>query len=103
RASSARLLRRFSAALRRQRGGHDLLVGVHVGDWRDADARWLDDVYGVDADARTDVARRRGLVPWHVDRDDGGDDAAVPGPGAVALSRGGRRDRGGASRLAPCV
>src|SRR5256712_10834991 len=33
-----------------------------------------------DADARTDVARRRGVVPRHVDRDDGGDDAAVVGP-----------------------
>ncbi len=50
---------------------------VHVGDGRDADARRLDDVDGVDADARTDVARRRGVVPWHVGRDDGGDDAAV--------------------------
>jgi hypothetical protein len=32
----------------------------------------LDDVDGVDADARTYVARRRGVVPWHVGRDDGG-------------------------------
>src|SRR5512145_3201370 len=56
---------RLSAALRCQRGGDDRLVRVHVGDGRDADARWLDDVDGVDADARTDVARRRGVVPWH--------------------------------------
>jgi len=38
-------------------------VRVHVGDGRDADARRLDDVDGVDADARTDVARCRGVVP----------------------------------------
>ena len=79
---------RLSAALRCQRGGHDRLVRVHVGDGRDADARRLDDVDGVDADARTDVARRRGVVPRHVGRDDGGDDAAVPGPDAVALPPG---------------
>jgi hypothetical protein len=44
-------------------------VRVHVGDGRNADARRLDDVDGVDADAWTDVARRRGVVPWHVGRD----------------------------------
>jgi len=49
-------------------------VRVHVGDGRDADARRLDDVDGVGADARTDVARCRGVVPWHVGRDDGGDE-----------------------------
>src|SRR6266568_3719872 len=38
-----------------------------------------------DANARTDMASRRGVVPWHVDRDDGGDDAAVLGPDAMAL------------------
>jgi hypothetical protein len=70
---------RLGAALRRQRGGDDRLVRVDVGNGRDADARRLDDVDGVDADARTDVARRRGVVPWHVGRDDGGDDAAVLG------------------------
>src|SRR5439155_1375333 len=59
-----------SAALRCQRGGNDRLVRVHVDDGRDADARRLDDVDGVDADARTDVARRGGVVPWHVGRDD---------------------------------
>src|SRR5207302_6698826 len=84
----ASLLRRLGAALRRQRGGDDRLVRVHVGDGRDADARRLDDVDGVDADARTDVARRRGVVPWHVGRDDGRDDAAVLGPNAVALPPG---------------
>ena len=73
---------------------------VHVGDGRDADARRLDDVDGVDADARTDVARRRGVVPRHVGRDDGGDDAAVPGPHAVALSPGRWQDRRDAPRSA---
>jgi predicted dithiol-disulfide oxidoreductase (DUF899 family) len=76
---------RLCAALRCQCGGNDRLVHIDVGDRRDADARRLDDVDGMDADARTDVAWRRGVVPWDVDRDDGGDDAAVPGPDASAL------------------
>src|ERR687895_16524 len=50
----ANLLRRLGAALRRERGGDDRLVRVHASD-------------GVAADARTDVARRRGVVPRHVD------------------------------------
>src|SRR5437879_99030 len=41
-----------------------------------------------DVDVRTHVARRRGVVPWHVGRDDGGDDATVSGPDAVALPPG---------------
>src|SRR5713101_184604 len=61
----ASLFWRLSADLRCQRGGNDRLVRVHVGDGRDADARRLADVDGVDADARTDVARRRGVGPWH--------------------------------------
>src|SRR6266581_2686260 len=40
------------------------------------------------ADVRTVMARRRGVVPWHVGRDDGGDDAAIPGPDAAALPPG---------------
>src|SRR5216117_3775673 len=40
------------------------------------------------ADARTHMARRRRVVPRHVGRDDGGDDAAVPGPDAAALPPG---------------
>src|SRR2546427_8773527 len=40
------------------------------------------------ADARTHMARRGGVVPGHVGRDDGRDDAAVPGPDAVALPPG---------------
>src|ERR1700732_1002568 len=102
----ASLLRRLSAALRRQRGGDDRLVRVHVGDGRDADARRLDDVDGVDADARTDVVRRRGVVPRHVGRDDGGDDAAVPDPDALALPPGRWQDRrhapGSADRARGC-
>src|SRR6266508_1708752 len=85
-----RLLRCLSSALRRQRSGNDGLVRVHVRDGPDADARRLDNVDGVDADARTDVGRRRGVVPRHVGRDDGGDDAAVFGPNAVALPPGRR-------------
>src|SRR5271165_7413442 len=72
----ASLLRRLGAAFGRQRGGDDPLVRVHVGDGRDADAWRLDDGDGV-ADARTDVARRPGVVPRHVGRDDGSDDAAI--------------------------
>src|SRR5215831_6309283 len=85
----ASLLRRLGAALRRQRRGDDRLVRIHVGDGRNADARRLDDVDGVDADARTDLARRRGVVPRHVGRDDGSDDAAILAANAVALSPGG--------------
>src|SRR5438477_9566784 len=91
---------RLGAALRGQRRGDDRLVRVHVGDGRDADARRLDDVDGVDANARTDVARRRGVFPWHVGRDDGGDDAAVPGPNAVALPTGRWQDGRDAARSA---
>src|SRR5579872_630635 len=71
----SRVLRRLGAALHCQRGGDHRLVQVYVGDGRDADARRLDHVDGVDAHARRDVARRRSVVPGHVDRDDGGDDA----------------------------
>src|SRR5205809_725976 len=59
----AGVLWRLGAALRCQRGADDRLVRVHVGDGRDADARRLDNVDDVDADARTDVARRRGVIP----------------------------------------
>jgi predicted metal-binding membrane protein len=75
------------------------VVRVHVGNGRVADARRLDDVDGVDADAGSDVARRRGVVPWHVGRNDGSDDAAVVGPNAVALPSGYRKDKRYAPRL----
>jgi Predicted metal-binding integral membrane protein (DUF2182) len=45
-----------------------------------ADAGRLDDVNGVDANVRSDVGQYRRLIPWHVGRDDGGDDAAVVVP-----------------------
>jgi predicted metal-binding membrane protein len=45
--SERALFVRLRAALRRQRGGDDRLVRVHVGDGRDADARRLDDGDGV--------------------------------------------------------
>ena len=65
--------------------------------WANADDRRLDDVDDVHAHAGTDVARRRRVVPRHVDRDDGGDDAAVAGPDAAALPPG--RWRGSRTRL----
>src|SRR5947207_7184180 len=54
-----------------------------------------------DADARTDMARRGVVVPGHVGRDDGRDDAAVPGPDALALPPGRPRpdDRARGRRL----
>src|SRR5260221_6047405 len=48
----ASLLRRLAAALRRQRGGADLLVRRHVGDGQDAHALRLDDAACVALDAR---------------------------------------------------
>src|SRR5258707_11174172 len=89
----ASLLCRLGAALRRQCGGDDRLVRVYVGDGRHADARRLDDGDGVDADARTDVVRRRSVVPRHVGRDDGSDDAAILSANALALPPGRGRDR----------
>jgi hypothetical protein len=89
----ASLVRRPGAALRRQRGGDDRLARVHVGDGRDADARRPAEVDGANADARTDVARGRGVVPLHVGRDDDGDDAAILGADAVALPESRRQDR----------
>src|SRR4029450_3288584 len=88
----ASVLRRLGLALRGPRDGHHHLVCIHVDDERDAHAGRLDDVDGVDADARTIVDRRRGVIPWHVGRDDGRDDAAILGARAVELSRDCRRD-----------
>src|SRR5580765_4991572 len=56
-------LRSLGSALCRQRGGDDRLVRIYVGNGRDADARRMDDVDGVDADARADVARSRSVIP----------------------------------------
>ena len=46
---------------------------IHVTDGRDADARRLDDVDDVDADAGAEVGRRHGVVRRDVGRDDDGD------------------------------
>jgi len=62
--------------------------------------RRLDDVSGVDADARADLAWRRVLVPWDVDHDAAGSDAADFGAHAVALPPGSQRTGGRVSRLA---
>ena len=51
---------------------------LHAGDGDD-DAGCLDDVYGVDADGRTDLAGRHRVICRHVARDDVGDDAPVLG------------------------
>src|SRR5204862_7190045 len=53
-----------------------------------------------DVDVRTAMARRGGVVPGHVGRDDGSDDAAILGANAVALPPGRRQDRRDAARLA---
>src|SRR5205807_1084997 len=67
---------------------------------RDADARKLDDVDDVDADARTDMAPSRCIVSRNVGRDDSSDDAAILGADVVALSRGHRQHRQDAAWLA---
>src|SRR5204863_9678876 len=85
---TASVPRRLSASFRRQRNADDRLVRVDVGDGNNADARRLEDVDGVDADARTDVAGCCGVVPLHVGCDDGSDDAAVASANAVAIPRG---------------
>ena len=73
---------------------------VDVGDGRNADARRLEHVHDLDADARANVARRRGVLPRHVGRDDGSDDAPILSANALALSPSRRQDKGGAPRLA---
>jgi hypothetical protein len=98
--SRASLSRRLGVALRRKRSAHDRLVRINVDHGPNADARRVDDVDGVDADARTDVGRLRRVVSRHVDRDDGGDDAAILGAHAAAVPPGRRRDRRDAPRRA---
>src|SRR5437667_10879531 len=83
---TASVLRHLSAALCRKRSADHRLVWLHVSNGKDADARRLDDVDGVDADAWTDMAGRLGIVRRHVGRDDDRDDAAVVGAHAVAVS-----------------
>ena len=82
---TASLLRHLSSAVCRKRGADDRLVWFHVGYGRDAHARRLENVDGMDADAWAYMAGRRCIIRWHVGRDDGGDDAAVVGAnGAIA-------------------
>jgi hypothetical protein len=76
---------RCDGRLWHEREVHDRDVCVDVRNGWDVDAGRLDDADDVDADAGPDVARRRGIVRRHVDRDDGGDDASVTRPDAVAL------------------
>src|SRR5580700_11407131 len=94
------LLRRLGTALHCQCGADDRLVYVHVSHGRDVDARRLDDVDGVDADAWTDVARCGGVVHGHVGGDDGGDDAALFSPNAMALPPSARQHKQDPSRSA---
>jgi len=68
-----------------KRGCHDHRLRVHVGDGRDTDAGRLTYPWLRFQCADQDVAPRRGVVHRHVDRNDGGDDAAIPGPDAMAL------------------
>jgi hypothetical protein len=86
-----------------QRSADYCLVWLHVSNGRDADARGADDVDGMDADAWTDMVERRCVVPGHVGRDDGGDDAAVIGTHAMELSRDGWQQRRKARELADCT
>ena len=95
--ASPRMAALLLSRVDRQRGGDDRLGRFDVGDGRDADAGGLDDVDDVDADAGPDVARRRGVIPRHVDRDDGGDDAAIARADAAALSGAHSAEKGSAS------
>jgi hypothetical protein len=82
---TSRLPWHFSAAFRDQLSVDSRLVLVDASDGNNANAGRLDDVDGLDAKAGTELALRRSFVPRHVDRDDGRDDAAVPGSDVVAL------------------
>lgn len=97
---AATVSRHFSAGLRCERNTHSWVVRGHVCDAGHADARRLDNVDGVDANARSDVDRRRNVVRWDVGRDDGGDDDAVLGPNASLVPAGHWRDKGDAPRSA---
>src|SRR5262249_16135560 len=90
------------AAIRCWCSGNDRLVHIDVGDGRDADARRRDDVDGVDAAARPDVARPRRNVSEYGDCDEGVNDAAVICPNAATLSTGRAIDTRGAPRSADC-
>src|SRR5215203_1045651 len=53
----------FQFAVRDQCDCHDRLGQLHGGDGGHADARWLDDVDGMDADARSVVRLHGDVVP----------------------------------------
>src|SRR5262245_22358958 len=81
----ARVLWHLRAALHEQRCVHNRLVRIAVGHGRHANRWRMDDVDGLDADADTNMARRRHDVRRHVDRHDDGDDAAGAGPDAATV------------------
>ena len=62
------------------------MVHIHVGDERNADARWLEYVDDVDAHVRTAAVRCHSVLPRYVGCHDACYDAAVPGTDAAALS-----------------
>jgi len=61
-------------------------VRIYVENGRNADARRLDYVDDMDANAGSNMAYRSGIVCRYVDGDDGRNDAAVVGSKAMALS-----------------
>lgn len=64
------------------------MVQIHVGNGRNADARWLGDVDDVDAHARSVMVLHHNILPCYVGCYDAGHDAAIPGTHAVTLSSG---------------
>src|SRR5215469_14774054 len=76
-------------AMRKDPGGCGTMstASAEVSHGHDADAL-RDDVAGVAADVRPELDRRRGRVCRHVERHDGGDDAAIGRPQVVALPPG---------------
>src|SRR6185312_5621848 len=89
---AARFPRQLRIAVRSRHGGDDSVVRIDVTDGRDVHARRLDDVDDVDANAGTGMVRGRGVIPWHVGRDDGDDDVAFSGADVGALPTGCRPD-----------
>ena len=63
------------------------VVQIDVGDGWNGNAGRLDHVDGMDANAGTDLGRGGGSLPWNVDCDDGGNDAAIIRANTVAISR----------------
>src|SRR5579864_5195839 len=97
---TASVLQYLSDAFCHERSTDHCLVWLDVNDGRDADARRLDDVDGVDAAGWTDLAGSYDIIRWHVVRDDGGNDAALVGADTVSLSRAARQGKRNAPELA---